>query len=217
MSNYYEILGIARSAGSGDVRKAYLQLARERHPDRFSDPAEKQRAQTAFQEITAAFNTLFNERERREYDRALEQPRPTTPAGLAGEAHAHGLQKLESGPLAEAVEHFRAAVHFVPNDARYHHALGIALSRNPPSAREAAEALETAVRLAPGEVAYHLDLAELFLRQGMKIRARRVAEAALKLDPRDPRVQQVAQESGLPGSGPPPAGGGLGGLPRRKP
>ncbi len=62
MADFYEILGISRTAPPTEVRKAYMSLARERHPDRFSDPAEKARAQDDFQRATEAFNTLCNDR-----------------------------------------------------------------------------------------------------------------------------------------------------------
>ena len=62
--------GVARNATAADIRKAYVRLARERHPDRFTDPAEKKQAEEAFTELTAAFNALSNERSRREYDAA---------------------------------------------------------------------------------------------------------------------------------------------------
>ena len=60
MANFYELLGIQKTATTADVRKAYALLAREKHPDRFPDPAAKAAAQQKFQEITAAFNTLSN-------------------------------------------------------------------------------------------------------------------------------------------------------------
>ena len=60
MADYYEMLGVAPTASVAEIRKAYALLAREKHPDRFTDPAEKQRAETAFQDITTAFNALVN-------------------------------------------------------------------------------------------------------------------------------------------------------------
>ena len=42
MADYYEVLGVPKSATAGDIRAAYVRLAKERHPDRFRDPVEKQ-------------------------------------------------------------------------------------------------------------------------------------------------------------------------------
>ena len=66
--DYYEILGVQRDAPVAAIRTAYLRLARERHPDRFSEPEAKRQAEEAFKTITTAFNTLTNERNRQEYD-----------------------------------------------------------------------------------------------------------------------------------------------------
>ena len=149
MANYYELLGVGRTATTAEVRQAYLRLAREKHPDLFADPAEKARAQRFFQDLTTAFNTLQNDVSRREYDAEVERPKPVTPAEIAQEAYARGLQMLEAGQLQDAVTALHAAVHHAPNEARYHAVLGRALGRHPPAAREAIQAFERAVQLAP--------------------------------------------------------------------
>lgn len=198
MANYYELLGVARAASAAEVRQAYLRLAREKHPDRFADPAEKARAQTVFQEITTAFNTLANENSRREYDAEIERPKPVTPAEIAEQAYARGLQLLEEGQLPEAVTSFHTAAHHAPQEGRYHAALGRALARHPPSAREAVQALERAIQLSPSTASFHAELAALFLRQGLRLRAQKAAEAALRLDSREPLARRVAAELGAP-------------------
>ena len=58
MTDFYEILGIPKTASSAEVRQAYARLARERHPDRFPDPAQKANAQEFFKVLTTAFNAL---------------------------------------------------------------------------------------------------------------------------------------------------------------
>ena len=61
MADHYEVLGVAKNAPVDEIRRVYKTLARDRHPDRFTDPAEKAKAQVFFQELTEAFNTLSNE------------------------------------------------------------------------------------------------------------------------------------------------------------
>ena len=192
MPNYYELLGVARAATTAEVRQAYLRLAREKHPDRFADPAEKARAQTLFQDLTAAFNTLHNEGSRRQYDSEIERPKPVTPAEIAQESYALGLQMLEAGQLQEAVTALHAAVHHAPGEARYHAVLG----RHPPAAREAIQAFERAIQLAPGSAPFHAELAALFLKQGLRLRAQKAVEQALRIDPKEPLARRVAESLG---------------------
>src|SRR3990170_2756929 len=105
MANYYELLGISKSATTADIRKAYAKLARERHPDRFPDPAVKLQAQQTFQEITAAFNTLSNDRSRAEYDRGLAAPaRAPVPEEIARDAFERGTKLYEARNFFDAVE-----------------------------------------------------------------------------------------------------------------
>ena len=49
MSDYYQMLGVAPSASAAEIRQAYARLAREKHPDRFTDPLAKQQTQSSFQ------------------------------------------------------------------------------------------------------------------------------------------------------------------------
>ena len=218
MASYYEILGVAKTATSAEVRSAYAKLAKERHPDRFTDPAEKARAHEFFRDVTTAFNILSNERRRQEYDLELQRPKTTTPEEMARQAFEMGAQRLKARDFHEAVQQLRVAVRMVPGEPRYQAALSAALAHNPHWVREAIEAIETAIRLAPQDAAYQLQLARLLDGQGLKLRARKAAEAALRLAPSDPAVMVAAAELGVaPDEPPPPAPGGLRGLLRRKP
>lgn len=216
MANYYEILGVGPSASAAEVRQAYLKLARERHPDRFPDPAQRAEAQELFKELTAAFNTLSNDRERREYDESLSRPKAAAPEEIARQAYERGVQQYEARNYHEAVELLRTAVHHVPGEARYHAGLARALSRNPHWVREAMQVLESAIQLAPRVAAYQADMAEMLLGQGLKLRARKAAEAALALDPGDTRASAVLAEAGAGEAPGDPGPGGLRSILRRK-
>lgn len=200
MSDYYELLAIPRTATTAEIRKAYARLAKERHPDRFTDPVEREQSQRFFMDITEAFNTLTNERSRREYDEALARPQPTDEAGRARDAYERGMKAIETHAYFESVELLRSAVYHQPQEALYRAALGMALARNREWVREAVHELEQAVQLDPDSAAYRAQLAEVLLGQGLKIRARKVAEGAIALDPTERRAQRVLQETAAEGS-----------------
>jgi curved DNA-binding protein CbpA len=218
MANYYDLLGIAPSATTSDVRKAYAKLARERHPDRFPDPKAKLAAQQTFQEITAAFNTLSNDRARAEYDKTLRAPqRAPVPEEIARDAFDRAQKLFDAKNFFDAVELLRISVAHAPQEARYHAALGRALARNPHWVREGLQSLERAVQLAPRQAGYHAELAELLAGQGLRIRARKAAEAALRLDPQHAIALKVMDAVGDDEPPASDAGGGIRGLLRRKP
>jgi len=64
--DYYEVLGVDRDAGEGDVKKAFRRLARELHPDvNAHDPD----AEARFKEAAEAYEVLSDRERRATYDR----------------------------------------------------------------------------------------------------------------------------------------------------
>ena len=197
MTDHYQTLGVPPTASAAEIRQAYARLAREKHPDRFPDPAQKQRAQAALQDLTTAFNELVNPRSRQEYDATRHKPALRTPEEIAKDAFERAQPLLEGGGLEEAVNLLRTAVHHAPDQAAYHAALGRALARIPALARDAVQALERATQLAPHSPQAFADLATVLARQGLRLRAQKAMEAALRLAPRDARLARLAAELGL--------------------
>ncbi len=197
MTDYYELLGVSPSASAAEVRQAYARLAREKHPDRFTEPAEKERAQTLFQDITHAFNTLTNPERREEYDHERQKPQLETPAEIAADAFERGQAALAAGESQEAVTLLQTAVYHGPENAAYHAALGRALARFPAHARDAVQALERATQLDPRNATAFAELAVVLARQGLRLRAQKAVEAALRLAPRDPKLARLAAELGV--------------------
>lgn len=64
--DYYEILGVQRSAPVDDIKKAYRKLAMQHHPDR--NPGNKE-AEEKFKEATEAYEVLSDQDKRSRYDR----------------------------------------------------------------------------------------------------------------------------------------------------
>lgn len=65
--DYYEILGVPRTASQDDIKKAYRKLARKYHPD--VNPTNRAEAEAKFKEISEAYHVLSNSERRAQYDR----------------------------------------------------------------------------------------------------------------------------------------------------
>ena len=63
--DYYEILGVSRTADADTIKKAYRKLAKKYHPDTNSGNAG---AAEKFKEITEAYGVLSDEKKRKLYD-----------------------------------------------------------------------------------------------------------------------------------------------------
>lgn len=64
MNDYYNVLGIKKTASQADIKQAYLKLAKKYHPD----TSTELNAVNKFQEISNAYDTLKNATKRQEYD-----------------------------------------------------------------------------------------------------------------------------------------------------
>lgn len=67
--NYYDVLGVPRTASDAEIKKAFRSLARKHHPDVAKDKAQ---AESRFREINEANEVLSDPEKRREYDELRE-------------------------------------------------------------------------------------------------------------------------------------------------
>lgn len=82
--DYYEILGVGKSASQDEIKKAYRKLAMQFHPDR--NPGDKQ-AEENFKEAAEAYEVLSSDEKRAKYDRFGH-------GGLKGDPNFHGFSNV---------------------------------------------------------------------------------------------------------------------------
>lgn len=66
--DYYEVLGVDRSASDDEIKKAFRKLARQYHPDLQNDAKQKKVYEDKFKEANEAYEVLSNPETRKKYD-----------------------------------------------------------------------------------------------------------------------------------------------------
>ncbi len=97
MADFYELIGVSRSASAEEIKKAYRKRARELHPDANPDNPE---AEAKFKEVSRAYQVLADDQQRARYDQFGE-------AGVGGgSGGGASAEDLFGGGLGDIFETF---------------------------------------------------------------------------------------------------------------
>jgi molecular chaperone DnaJ len=90
--DYYEILGVSKSATADEIKKAYRKVAMQYHPDR--NPGDKA-AEDKFKEAAEAYEVLSDDQKKAKYDRFGHQAFAPGSGGF-GAGHATNMEDIFS-------------------------------------------------------------------------------------------------------------------------
>lgn len=187
--DFYQILNVPRTASQKEIKKAYFELARRYHPDRFDRdlPAEtRQIIEEVFGSITSAFQTLTNEEEKQEYDEKLAKPAEPGRKELDNQADIkfrQGKNLFNRGKYEESLIFFEEAIKLRSNKASFFIHLAKAKAMVPAFQEEAENDFIKAVDLEPWQADSYFALGEFYAKEGLSVKAKKQFKKALEIDP----------------------------------
>jgi len=194
--NYYEVLGVERSASEQEIRDRFRKLARAQHPDRYTG-GDKSDAERKFQVLTEAVNVLTNPTKRKQHDSEISSGASKGPADFAQVAKAYlakGVKCFKEGDMRGAYENFDMAVKHNAADSKGFHYLALAAVRIPAYTRQAVQAIESAVQREPVNPVYLKDAGLICKKVGLNAKAERYLDEALKWDAENIEIQSALAE-----------------------
>ena len=87
--DYYEVLGVSKTATDEELKKAFRKLAKKYHPD--ANPDNKEEAEAKFKEVNEAYEVLSDSQKRRMYDQfGFDGPQSGFGGGQGGGYYSYG-------------------------------------------------------------------------------------------------------------------------------
>jgi tetratricopeptide (TPR) repeat protein len=201
--NFYQILEISRSAPEEDVKKAYFQMARRFHPDRFDRKAAaefRNQIDEVFDTITNAYRVLSNNDKRKAYDSGIgtgaqEEAQDTVKRAEIKFRQGKTLYGMDR--FDDAVTLLEEAVRLRRDKADYFLLLAMCESRIPSYLRKAEEDFIKAINLEPWNPEGYVGLGVLYKGEGLQTKAVRQFEKALEADPEHAKARLELTEMGV--------------------
>ena len=127
--NFYEVLGVDKTATSDDIKRAFRSLALQYHPDRNPN---NPKAEAQFKELNNAYETLSDNQRRSSYDEITFPKHGTNPEDIFSDLFGdfHGAQNPFSGNMPGIRMHKASVViKLVETLSHQQHTLNVALRK----------------------------------------------------------------------------------------
>ncbi len=211
-SNPYELLEVSPTATAEEIKTAYLRLAKQWHPDRFSG-AEKAQAEQRFRDLNEAY-TMVKDPVRRGAvpppSAAAPKDTPPAPAPLdrtAKDWYAEAKTAFDQNDTGRALALVQYAIRQDGRQASFFVLQGQTLERMG-DPRKALKSFETAMGFDPKDAETLIRMADIYAAEGMKARAEASLQAAKRIAPNHRRFKAPRPSADPKGKGKLPASEG---------
>jgi len=204
--DFYDLLGLQRTATLQEVKDAYFSHAKRFHPDRINTPNEpelKEKANFVFATINKAYETLSNEGSRREYDRGGFKEEESAEASQESSKERARILYLKAKTLYnskkfwEAASLLKEAVYLDSSKSTYLLLAGLAQTPIPDMRREAEKNLQKAQELDPWNAEIAVALGLLYLSENLTNRAETLFQKAISINPDHALARKKLKELGV--------------------
>ncbi len=196
--SFYELLGVNRTATEEEIKRAYFNLARKYHPDRFNQQVkDTSLINEVFNSLTDAYRILIDPQKRKEYDSQLDtgsQDSTEDQAKKADIKFRQGRTLFNQGMYEEAIIFLEEAIRLRREKADYFLLLAMAESKLDAYKKKAEQDFLRAIELQPWNADAYLGLGMIYMNEGLKITARKQLEKALEIDPERQQARSLLAE-----------------------
>jgi len=197
----YQILDIPKTASDEEIKKAYFQMARKFHPDRFDRKLLadfKGPIDEVFDNITRAYRTLSNKESRRVYDAksapAAAQEDVQESYRRADIKFRQGKTLYGQGRYEEALAYLEEAIRIRRDKGDYYLLLAMCESKLKAYVQKAEQDFLKAIQLEPWNPEGYVGLALLYKSEGLKTKAIKQLEKALEAEPDHASAREALEE-----------------------
>jgi tetratricopeptide (TPR) repeat protein len=201
IASYYEVLGVPFDANQEQIQLSYHDLAKQYHPDRYQSKefsaAARRKAQQVFTCINEAYLTLKDPASRAAYNekRSIKEIKGDSGSSrdekTAEALFQSGLSMIAKGEYEQAVERLKGCVWLRPENAPYHHYLGVAEAKIPKLRRKSEQHLLKAIELDAMFTESRLELVKLYLQFKLRRKAETQLQELLHWDPDNQEALQL--------------------------
>lgn len=199
--DYYDLLEVDRNADEDTIKRNYMKLAKEFHPDKYlktEDLSLKDKLTSIFDALTNAYNNLkvsalvgTSGEETVSMHHAID---PMKAKDEAKRMYQLGIAAIKNGDAKTAIESLRNATSLDIKNARYWNALSLAFTKTEKGMIQAEKALLEAINLEPDNADLLSNLGLLFMKEGKLPRARTQFNKALTLDPDNKKARKGLED-----------------------